>query len=100
MEEIKDKGVKTPKSKEVTKPTYEQLENWCNQLLMQRNQVAKELRQVTDIVNKLPWLFKVLENKDFFSGEFLDTCIKEIVDIMTPPPVEEKPQEENSEASK
>jgi hypothetical protein len=78
----------------LNKPSYEQLKNWCDQLLMQRNQIAEELRQVSNIVNKLPWLFKVIENKEVFSTEFVNNCVKEIVDIMTPPEEEKEEKED------
>ena len=71
------------------KPTYEQLKNWLDQVVAQRNQVAERLNQVTDVLNKLPWLFKVLDNKDVFSEEFVQNCITEITFILTPPIEEE-----------
>ena len=60
MEEVKEKPVNTGEEKK--EPTKEQLKNWCDQLMMQRNQIAERLNQVTDVLNKLPWLFKVIEN--------------------------------------
>lgn len=77
-------------------PTYEELKNYCNQLLMQRNQVAEKLNQVTEIINKLPWLFKVIELKSSFDPAFVEFCTKEVEYIMTPPPVEEESKEEDN----
>ena len=70
-------------------PTYEELKNYCNQLMMQRNQIANQLNQVTNVVNKLPWLFEVIKNQSAFNPTFVKLCIEEIETIMTPPPAEE-----------
>ena len=78
------------------KPTYEQLKNWLDQVVMQRNKVAERLNEVTDVLNKLPWLFKVLENSTAFPQEFVEACSREIVFIMTPP-VEEDNKEQKEE---
>ena len=94
MEEVKEKPVNAGEEKK--EPTYQQLKNWCDQLMMQRNQIAERLNQVTDVLNKLPWLFKVIENKESFEAEFVDMCAKEIVFIMTPP-AEESKEETNKE---
>lgn len=88
MEENKKKAVNTA-TKGTKEPSLDELKNWCNQLLSQRNQLAERLNQITDVVSKLPWLFKVVENKDFFPQDFVQRCKDEIVFIMTPPPVEE-----------
>lgn len=97
MEELKKKSVNTEsqEGKQEKAPSYEQLKNWCDQLMMQRNQLAERLGQITDIVNKLPWLFKVIENKDIFNKEFVDYCISEVTYILTPPE-EEQPDKEQS----
>lgn len=85
MGEVKEKL----EGKEAQKqPTYEELKNYCNQLMMQRNQVASQLSQVTDVINKLPWLFEVVKNQSSFNPSFVKSCIEEIEAIMTPPPAE------------
>lgn len=81
------------------KPTYEQLKNWLDQVVAQRNQVAERLNQVTDVLNKLPWLFKVLDNKDIFPKEFVQNCITEITFILTPP-IEEEPDKTKEDDGK
>ena len=91
-----EKKLNAPNGAERQEPTKEQLKNWCDQLMMQRNQIAERLNQVTDVLNKLPWLFKVIENKESFEAEFVDMCAKEIVFIMTPP-AEESKEETNKE---
>ena len=71
-------------------PTYEELKNYCNQLMMQRNQIANQLNQVTNVVNKLPWLFEVVKNQSSFNPTFVQLCVEEIENIMTPLAEEDK----------
>lgn len=90
VEEVKEANVgeiqqNNESQQERTMPTYEQLKNWCDQLLAQRNQLAERLGQITDIHTKLPWLFKVIENKEVFNSEFVDSCVDEVTYILTPP---------------
>lgn len=85
MGEVKEK---VEEQKKAEQPTYEELKNYCNQLMMQRNQIANQLNQVTNVVNKLPWLFEVVKNQSSFNPTFVKLCIKEIETIMTPPPEE------------
>lgn len=83
MEEKKlEKTVSETDRKE---PTYEDLKNYCNQLMMQRNQLAERLSQVTEVLNKLPWLFKVVENSTIFDNLFVGKCAQEIKEILTVP---------------
>lgn len=92
MEENKSKMQVVTSEKdnaEDTKKQNEQLTNYCNQLLQQRNQLAQQLNAVQNILNKLPWLFKVVEFKDNFNQEFVTSCIKEIEAVMTPPAEED-----------
>ncbi len=85
MGEVKEKL----EGKEAQKqPTYEELKNYCNQLMMQRNQIANQLNRVTDVINKLPWLFEVVKNQSLFNPSFVNSCAEEIEAIMTPPPAE------------
>lgn len=82
---------------EEKKPSYEQLKNWLDQVVAQRNEVAKRLNEVTDVLNKLPWLFKVIENSKAFPSSFVEACSNEIVFIMTPPEEETGDKEESKE---
>ena len=79
---------------EAKQPTYEELKNYCNQLMMQRNQIANQLNQMTDIINKLPWLFEVIKNQSSFNPNFVKSCVEEIESIMTPPPAEDSQKTE------
>ena len=99
MEETKKKAINEVAKEKIEKPDYNQLENWCNQLLLQRNQLAEKLRQVTDVLNKLPWLFKVIENKDLFDSNFVEYCKQDVMFIMTPPS-EDNPEKSEEEESK
>lgn len=89
MEDKKAKQVSM--DTEVKQPTVEELKNFCNQLLSQRNELASKLQEITAVLNKLPWLFKVLEYKDFFDAKFIEGCVKEIEILVAP--YEEKPEE-------
>lgn len=80
---------KVEEQKKAEQPTYEELKNYCNQLMMQRNQIANQLNQITNVVNKLPWLFEVVKNQSSFNPTFVKLCVEEIETIMTPPPAEE-----------
>lgn len=75
-------------------PTVEELKNYCNQLFQQRNELANQLTQITNITTKLPWLFKVVEFKDVFDDEFVKGCIKELQAILTPAKEEEEKKDE------
>lgn len=86
-----------PATTERKEPTYAELKNWCDQLMMQRNQVAQRLNQVTDVINMLPWLFEVLKSRDLFDSEFVDYCKETIKAILLPPPSKEEPSKEEAE---
>jgi len=70
---------------EPKQPSYEELKNYCDQLMIQRNQLSQRLQQVTNVINKLPWLFEVVKTKDTFNETFVKMCVREIEEIMTPP---------------
>lgn len=56
------------------------LKYYCQQLLEQN----RELAQAASLINKLPWLFKVLEQESFFEESFVLECVKEITEILAP----------------
>lgn len=68
------------------KPTYEQLENYVNQLASQNMALNKRVAELSEIsmFKRIDYLFKVIENKDSFDESFVKTCSNEIVDVMTP----------------
>lgn len=72
--------------KEVKKLSYEELENVAAQLSQQVQRLSVALRQseVEGVIKRLEMLFKVLENKNSFTEEFLQNCAQEIEAIITP----------------
>lgn len=68
------------------KPTYEQLENYVEQLAAQNMSLRKRVAEMEEIsfFKMLDYSFKVIENKEVFPAEFLNKCISNIVEAMTP----------------
>lgn len=80
------------------KISYEQLNDYCNQLMMQNRQLSQRLNQVMNIHTKLPFLFEVLKSERSFEMEFVDKCAKEIETILNP--MEPSPDETMGEEEK
>lgn len=78
MEEQKKKNT-TPK-----KPTYEELNNYVNELMMENRNLRQGLNQIRDIQGKLPYLFKIIELKDTFPEDYRAAAMKEITVILPP----------------
>ena len=78
MEEIKNT------QEEPQKATYEQLENYVNQLSQQNMLLKKKLSEFAEVsfYKKMEFLFKVLENKDSFTEDFVNSCASEIMEAM------------------
>lgn len=68
---------------ETTKLTYEQLEKAVMQLQQKLMMAENQLGSINFAAMRLTWLFKVLENKEAFSSEFISKCAKEVADILT-----------------
>ena len=106
------KAVKQPT--DLKKLSYEQLENACQQLsvqnqqlLQQRNQLVAALRQANlgNLYKRLDYLFNIIEkDNQYLSTEFKQQCASEIETLMATPenelvgdnpeaPVEEKKEE-------
>lgn len=68
------------------KPTYEQLQNYVEQLAAQNMSLRKRIAETDEIAffRMLEYSFKVIENKEVFPEEFLSMCISNIVEAMTP----------------
>lgn len=78
MEETKEtKEVATPKL------SYEQLEQVALQLQQRATVAENKLRTIDFASIRLTWLFKTVENKELFSEEFINKCLKEIEDLLT-----------------
>lgn len=68
--------------------TYEQLEQIAGNLSNQVQQLSVKLQEANmiNIFKRLDYLFKVVETSSnlVFSPEFIDRCVKEIEELMTP----------------
>jgi len=84
MGEVNEKVKGKDQEKPVYEPTNEELKHYCNQLLMQRNQLAEKLDNVTSVLNTIPWLFEVVKNPSAFSAPFVQRCAGEIEVILSP----------------
>lgn len=96
---------KKEKAKEQRKLTYEELENAAKQISAQFDAVIKENNQLkvalqraqlANLYTELDFKFKVLQNAEMFSTEFVETCVKSIEEVMTPEPEEAENKDEQS----
>lgn len=79
------------------KPSYEDLNNYCMQLLQQNRRLIAQMQKMDmeNLFRRLDYLFKVLELRQCFEEDFVKTCSTEIVQGMTPQPEkEEEPERE------
>lgn len=74
-----------PDTKQDNKLSYEELENIANNLYARLQQA-----DMSNMFKRLDYLFKVIENIDYFPSEFGEHCKEEIVDIMTIPTKEKE----------
>lgn len=75
---------KDPQSTEQN-PSYEQLKEAAIQL-QRRAVIAEERFKTLDLVAiRLNWLFKVLDNQNVFSMDFIGKCVEEIEETLTLP---------------
>ena len=96
MEVMRNKESK--ETSENQKYTYEQLNNFCNELFQENQYLKQRLQQLekfAQTINRLEYLFKVVElsnkNSTFgFDQDFVSSCIAEIQDLMTIPEETEK----------
>ena len=77
------------------KLSYEQLEQVATQLSQQVQNLYAKLQEaeVSNMLSRLNFLFKVVENDSKFPAEFVKKCVEEIVDIMTIKEPEESKEE-------
>lgn len=79
MEETQNVTTKVP-----VKPTYEQLEGALNEVNKRWINAEQKLAAISNTAMRLNYLFQVLSHKGSFTDkEFVDTCEREIVDILT-----------------
>lgn len=72
------------KQEAVEKPSYEELNDYCNQLMMQNRQLINKLNHVMAVQNKLPYLFEAIKMPEAFDSDFIAKCTAEIQDILYP----------------
>lgn len=82
-------------NKGTQKMSYEELENVAAQLSQQNQQLYARLQQaeMSNMLSRLKFLFKVVKNAQAFPEEFVTKCTTEIIDIMTIPEVEDTKEE-------
>lgn len=82
-------------TKETQKLSYEQLEQIAAQLSQQVQTLYAKLQEaeVSNMLSRLKFLFKVVQNDVKFPAEFVKKCVEEIVEVMTIKESEE-PKEE------
>ena len=75
-------------------PTVEQYKKLIEALKSQNTQLLYQLQgaNLNNMFKRLDYLFKVVENAAMFDEAFVDQCIAEIKELMTPPE-EEKTEE-------
>lgn len=98
MEESKNK-----KEKVNHKLSYDELETAAKQISAQLDALARENNQLRialqkaqlgNLYTELEFKFKVVQNAEMFSSEFVERCIKNIEEIMTPEPEETEEKED------
>ena len=87
MEEQNGNVVKKGTADRPEKMSYEQLENVAHQLSEQSRQLYMKLQaaNMNNVFKRLDYLFKVIENGNMFSKDFLGKCINEVEELMTVP---------------
>jgi hypothetical protein len=82
------------KVKQSKKPSYEELEGFCNKLSEQAMMLNKKLQEsnLFNFYKKLDYLFKVVEFSEKFNTEFVVSCINEIEELIGVPE-EETPED-------
>lgn len=94
MEEKKSKVVNMKgENTEPKKLTYEQLNNACNQLFQQNQQLLHKIQEINavNMFKRLDYLFKVVElAATFKDADFVNSCIDEIKEALTPSEESEK----------
>lgn len=96
---MEEKNINQEKQ-EIKKPTYEELNNFCNQLMMQNRELSRKLNEVGSALTKLPFLFNVLNYNTLFDKATVSKAVAEIKDLLFYEPEEEALKEQFLEPSK
>lgn len=99
---MEEQKIKTANAEE-KKYTYEELTNICNKLLQEREYLQQQLQQASAslrTIDRLDYLIRIVEADKttgnwHFDPNFMEKCIQEIQEIMTPPVDEKETKEEN-----
>lgn len=70
-------------TKETSKLTYEQLEEYAARLQKAFMEAETKLRSIDFASMRLTWLFRVLEHRESFNFSFTEKCAQEIENILT-----------------
>lgn len=70
---------------ENNKPTYEQLEVLAHNLQSQLIKTQNVINSINMSEIRLRYLLKVIKNKEAFPENFIQACVKEIMELMTIP---------------
>lgn len=98
--EVKMNTVKTSKGQAENvkqRLTYEQLNDACNQLFQQNQQLRKALQEMNEVnmFKRLDYLFKVVELATTFKdSDFVNSCMDEIKEALTVPDDKENGKED------
>lgn len=79
-----EKSSEKKETKEKVKLTYEQLKELADQLHQQNQMLYKKMMEMNnaDAYKRIDYLFKVLENHDVFSAEFVNATASELESIL------------------
>lgn len=72
---------KTKKTEETGRPTYEQLEAACNNMMARLND-KQRMEQLNEVSARLNFLLKVVEFSDKFPESYVAECVSDIVRIL------------------
>lgn len=83
-------------AEEKKKPSYEELEQYASMLARRNAELENALRdkQMGEVVARLNFLFKVLENAKHFPKEYVADCIKDIQRVLVMAEPEDNKKEE------
>ena len=92
MEEKKSKPQVPQGEGQQKKLSYDELNETCMQLYQQNQTLMRQLAQAnyTNMFKRLDYLFMVVENMEVFDDEFINSCVDEIKEALTPAEKEEQ----------
>lgn len=67
------------------KATYEELNNYCIQLMQQNKTLVEQLKQrdMATLFKRIDYLFLVVSNRAAFPADFVNTCVEELMNQLT-----------------